>query len=115
SEFLSVISVKKEELNNKDATIEKIYLDEKNMEMFFHILSYSEFTQEEKQLILKGARRLLSEFKVYIKYEVQLNDYKSEEDLIKNEILKYNPSSGAWIETININVNRENKSVQILV
>lgn len=115
SEFLSVISVKKEELNNKDATIEKIYLDEKNMEIYFHILSYSEFSQEEKQLILKGARRLLNEFKVSIKYEVSLKVYDSEEDLIKNEILNYNPSSGAWIDSVKIDVDKENKNIQILV
>ena len=115
SEYLNHISVHGIDLDKKNAQIKKISLDDKNLEVFINIISKEEFLPDEKQLILKGTRRLLKEFKVHIRYELEESSFNSEEELIKSEILKYNPSSKAWINNLVIDVNKDNKNIQISI
>lgn len=115
SEFLNIIAVHGENLNSREAVISKITLDDKSLELFIYITSKSKFLYEEKQLILKSSKRILKEFNVHIMYELEKENYKSEEDLIKNEILQYNSSAKAWIDDLLIEINKEDKIATISI
>lgn len=84
-----------------DICIDSIKRNKNNREVFFVILSKKDLEEILKKKIKEIFSKNLKEYKIYIDFKSS-SLYKSEDDLICAEILKYNPSSKIWIEDIEI-------------
>ncbi|MDU1582992.1 MAG: PolC-type DNA polymerase III, partial [Peptoniphilus harei] len=84
-----------------DICIDSIKRNKNNREVFFVILSEKDLEEILKKKIKEIFSKNLKEYKIYIDFKSS-SLYKSEDDLICAEILKYNPSSKIWIGDIEI-------------
>lgn len=107
---------KKLELVSEDITedicIESIKRNKNNGEVFFVIFSNNELDNGLKKKIKEVFSKNLEEYKIYVEFKSS-SLYKSEDDLIFSEILKYNPSSKIWIEEIEI--KKEESKIEIIL
>lgn len=97
---------------SEEIFIESIKRNKNANEVFFVISSKRDleitFKNEIKDIFSKN----LDEYKIYIDFKSS-SLFKSEDDLICAEILKYNPSSKIWIEDIKINKNEKIGTIDI--
>ena len=87
-----------------DIYIESIRRNKNKGEVYFVINSKNDLEINFKNEISKIFSTSLEEYKTYIDFKSS-SLYKSEDDLIYAEILKYNPSSQIWIKDVLINKN----------
>lgn len=113
-EFLNHISLKDRGLDKNGAMLEKIALDKRNLELFLTISSLEEFNNEEKNLINIRLNEIFKEFNVHLNFK-NLKIQENPEELIKDRILKYNPSSKVWLDSLVIEICEETQLVNIKV
>ena len=93
-----------------DISIDSIKRNKNSGEVFFVITSKEGLDTNLKKKIKEIFSKNLEEYKIYIEFKSS-SLYKSEDDLICAEILKYNPSSKIWIEEIEI--KKEKNKIEI--
>ena len=93
-----------------DISIDSIKRNKNSGEVFFVITSKKDLDTNLKKKIKEIFSKNLEEYKIYIEFKSS-SLYKSEDDLICAEILKYNPSSKIWIEEIEI--KKEKNKIEI--
>lgn len=93
-----------------DISIDSIKRNKNSGEVFFVITSKEDLDTNLKKKIKEIFSKNLEEYKIYIEFKSS-SLYKSEDDLICAEILKYNPSSKIWIEEIEI--KKEKNKIEI--
>lgn len=91
---------------SEEIFIESIKRNKNTNEAFFVINSKRDLEKTFKNEIEDIFSKNLDEYKIYIDFKSS-SLYKSEDDLICAEILKYNPSSKIWIDDIEINKNEK--------
>lgn len=101
-------------LNEKNIFLPKIKYRKSKNEVLITLRSDSLLSSEDKQLIEESFKNYLNNYKLYFKYYSK-KSYKDEKSLIENEILKYNPSSKSWIKDLIININKNDKIIDITV
>lgn len=97
---------------SEDISIDSIKRNKNTGEVFFVITSKDDLDSNLKKKIKEIFSKNLEEYKIYIEFKSS-SLYKSEDDLICAEILKYNPSSKIWIEEIEI--NKEKNKIEIVL
>ena len=97
---------------SEDISIDSIKRNKNTGEVFFVITSKEDLDTNLKKKIKEIFSKNLEEYKIYIEFKSS-SLYKSEDDLICAEILKYNPSSKIWIEEIEI--NKEKNKIEIVL
>ena len=97
---------------SEEIFIESIKRNKNTNEAFFVINSKRDLEETFKNEIEDIFSKNLDEYKIYIDFKSS-SLYKSEDDLICAEILKYNPSSKIWIDDIEINKNEKIGTIDI--
>jgi len=93
-----------------DIIIDSIKRKKSTREVFININSNTEIEEMTKNKINKAFFDNFGEYKININY-TESSLYESEDSLIYEEIMKYNPSSKSWINDIKI--NKKNKEISI--
>ncbi|WP_420836577.1 PolC-type DNA polymerase III [Anaerosphaera multitolerans] len=114
SEFLKKINIQDENLENKNIDIAKVSLDDKNMELTLILNLFEHLSQKESDLLKRSIDKYFIGIKVQIVFNEEFLKYKDEYELIRSEILTYNPSSTVWIDELKININKEFKNIEII-
>ena len=99
---------------SEEIVIESIKRNKLSGEVFFVISSKKELELNFKDEIKNIFSSNLDNYKIHIDYKSS-SLYKSEDDLICAEILKYNPSSKIWIKDIIINKNEKINNIEIIL
>ena len=99
---------------SEEIEIESIKRNKVSGEVFFVISSKKELELNLKDEIKNIFSSNLDNYKIHIDYKSS-SLYKSEDDLICAEILKYNPSSKIWIKDIIINKNNKINNIEIIL
>lgn len=99
---------------SEEIVIESIKRNKVSGEVFFVISSKKELELNLKDEIRNIFSSNLDNYKIHIDYKSS-SLYKSEDDLICAEILKYNPSSKIWIKDIIINKNEKINNIEIIL
>ena len=99
---------------SEEIVIESIKRNKVSGEVFFVISSKKELELNLKDEIRNIFSSNLDNYKIHIDYKSS-SLYKSEDDLICTEILKYNPSSKIWIKDIIINKNNKINNIEIIL
>ena len=81
---------------SEDISIDSIKRNKNTGEVFFVITSKEDLDTNLKKKIKEIFSKNLEEYKIYIEFKSS-SLYKSEDDLICAEILKYNPNFWRWI------------------
>lgn len=99
---------------SEEIVIESIKRNKVSGEVFFVISSKKELELDFKDEIKNIFSSNLDNYEIHIDYKSS-SLYKSEDDLICAEILKYNPSSKIWIKDIIINKNNKINNIEIIL
>lgn len=97
-----------------DIVIESIKRNKISGEVFFVISSKKDIELDFREKIRSIFSQNLEDYKIYMDFKSS-SLYKSEDDLICAEILKYNPSSKIWINDIAINKNTKINKIEIVL
>ena len=97
-----------------DIVIESIKRNKISGEVFFVISSKKDIELDFREKIRSIFSQNLEDYKIYMDFKSS-SLYKSEDDLICAEILKYNPSSKIWINDIAINKNTKINKMEIVL
>lgn len=97
-----------------DIVIESIKRNKISGEVFFVISSKKDIELDFREKIRSIFSQNLEDYKIYMDFKSS-SLYKSEDDLICAEILKYNPSSKIWINDIAINKNAKINKIEIVL
>ncbi|MGO1579806.1 MAG: PolC-type DNA polymerase III [Peptoniphilaceae bacterium] len=113
NEILKKLNIEDENLNKDNIKINSIKFNDKSLELSINIVIPSELNVDLFSNFEKTIQNKFKDFIVNFNYEIQKELYSSEEELIKNEIQKYNPSSSIWIEEILISKDTMTSSINI--
>ena len=97
-----------------DIVIESIKRNKISGEVSFVISSKKDIELDIREKIRSIFSQNLEDYKIYMDFKSS-SLYKSEDDLICAEILKYNPSSKIWINDIAINKNTKINKIEIVL
>jgi DNA polymerase-3 subunit alpha (Gram-positive type) len=102
------------DLEEEDIFLPKIKFKKKQNEVLISFKSNSILSESDREAIENTFINYLDEYKLYFKYYAK-NRFKTEEELIISEIMKYNPSSKSWIGDITIDIKKEEKLIDIYI
>lgn len=95
------------------ANINNVTYKKSTKELFLDIESVIEIDNTLRNELERDLKDFLNINSITIKYSKISNNYKNELDLIKNEIINYNPSASSWLKDINIKICKENYTIDI--
>lgn len=108
-DILNKLSIKNLNINDKSEII-SIERNKSKMEVFIKIDTKSNLDEAIKAEIDKIFSDNFNDYKINIEF-LESSLYESEDSLIYDEILKYNPSAKAWINDLKIEKDKNNKKL----
>ncbi|WP_308534248.1 PolC-type DNA polymerase III [uncultured Peptoniphilus sp.] len=96
------------------AEIKSIDYIEKTGEVFVKIDMKKEIPDEIKDSFKQKLAAYLGDIDLNISYNLKENPFSTEDELIKSEIVKYNPSVKAWVDKLQINLDKEENKIEII-
>lgn len=114
NELLEKLNIDEATLKGKQIKIESISLDDKNMELFINLVLFEKISEKEKEILINSMKAYFKGLNVQILFKEDFLKYSNEIELINSEIIKYNPSSKVWIDSMEIILNKENNVIEII-
>lgn len=99
----------------KDGAIDYVKVNRRTSDVNILIKSSEDLEIEFKSTLENKLKEKLNEYNVNLKFFTQIKDYENEEELVREEIIKYNKSAKVWIKDILINVDKNNNKIIISI